>query len=104
MLLSLIDIGGQQPSPPSDNTSTKRLSLGNFGRLVAADDSDFLLLLELNTESVVTFAEESGYLGDPTPRMPNGQTFRGFVADTTFSQDRGFYQAAYGSRLNVAGQ
>ena len=36
-----------------------------------------------------------GYLEQPTPGQANGQTYDGVVADTTFSVDRGFYDAPF---------
>jgi len=35
------------------------------------------------------------YFESPTPGEPNGEAFEGFVADTSFSVDRGFYDDAF---------
>lgn len=36
---------------------------------------------------------ETGYFETPTPEATNGEVFAGFVADTQFTRDRGFYAA-----------
>ena len=57
-------------------------------------DVDFLIAPRLSATQV-----DNGstlYLGEPTPGAPNqGQTFKGLVSDTSFSVDRGFYDAAF---------
>ena len=55
----------------------------------SAADTDLLLLPEL------VAGRSSGrlFFTTPTPGVPNGTGVAGFVADTTFSVDRGFYFA-----------
>jgi hypothetical protein len=38
---------------------------------------------------------EHGYLRVPSPGRANGETFKGFVGDTAFNVDRGFFDAAF---------
>ncbi|MBN2474814.1 MAG: lamin tail domain-containing protein [Pirellulales bacterium] len=59
--------------------------LAIHGLNAAATDANFLVLPEL----VVTSAR---YFVEPTPGLPNGAGILGFVGDTAFSVDRGFYQ------------
>lgn len=58
--------------------------------------SDMLMIPRLvaGTASVVT-PQQAGFLNTPTPGQPNGSTFQGFVGDTAFSVDRGFFTAAF---------
>ena len=61
------------------------------GLNVSADDPDFLLLPEIHA----TGPEErrESYFREPTPGAPNDTPgFPGFVADTRFTRDRGFYE------------
>ena len=66
--------------------------LAIHGLNVSTGSSDFLILPEING---VRISDPSvggaGYLDDVTPGTFNGPTFAGFVSDTTFSVDRGFY-------------
>ena len=66
--------------------------LAIHGLNVSTGSSDFLILPEING---VRISDPSvggaGYLDDATPGTFNGPTFAGFVSDTTFSVDRGFY-------------
>ena len=39
----------------------------------------------------VSYGSTFGYMGTPTPGAPNSTGFAGYVADTKFSVDRGFY-------------
>ncbi len=57
------------------------------GLNASAADPDFLLLPELVAGS---FAP-GRYFSSPTPRAVNGNGFSGFVADTVFAPNRGFY-------------
>jgi hypothetical protein len=64
-----------------------------------AGDEDFLLQAELVARTVKT--SEIGYLIDPTPGAPNGAFVTGFVDDTVFSVDRGFYDAPFEVRVTT---
>ncbi|RIK73670.1 MAG: hypothetical protein DCC68_24505, partial [Planctomycetota bacterium] len=67
--------------------------LAIHGLNASAGDADFLLRPRLVAREVPTGS--LGYLLDPTPGEPNGTTVVGFVADTAFSVDRGFFDAAF---------
>ena len=43
----------------------------------------------------------AGYFETPTPGAANGQSFLGFVADTSFSIDRGFYDAPFSLEITT---
>ena len=61
------------------------------GLNVAADDPDFLVLPELTGRSLQL--TPGRYFAQPTPGAPNAAAYLGWVADTKFSVDRGFYEA-----------
>ncbi|MCP4196175.1 MAG: hypothetical protein GY762_03415, partial [Proteobacteria bacterium] len=42
-----------------------------------------------------------GYLGTPSPGTFNGDTFDGFVGDTKFSVDRGFFKTPFDVRITT---
>ena len=46
--------------------------------------------------------QDFGYMTFPTPRASNSITFTGSVADTKFSRDRGFYDAAFPLTISTA--
>lgn len=56
--------------------------------------SDFLLRPELQISNA-TGSGEIRYFSEPTPGGPNGLGFLGFVEDTSFSIDRGFYDQPF---------
>ncbi|MBN2473707.1 MAG: CotH kinase family protein [Pirellulales bacterium] len=58
--------------------------LAVHGLNAGAADGDFLILPELTATS-------RRYFVPPSPGEPNGPGYRGFVGDTKFSVDRGFY-------------
>ncbi|MEX2187019.1 MAG: lamin tail domain-containing protein, partial [Pirellulales bacterium] len=60
----------------------------------AAGDDDFLLLPEL-IGTALSGGGVGQYFETATPGAPNGEGVFGFVEDTTFSQDRGFYDAPF---------
>ena len=68
--------------------------LAIHGLNLSPDDDDFLLLPELVGFS---FSQQiESYLLEPTPGEANaGEALDGFVADTTFSHDRGFYDESF---------
>ena len=64
------------------------------GLNVGDDSSDMLILPELDGVEVSEVQSgEVGYLERPTPGALNGASFEGFVSDTKFSVDRGFYDS-----------
>ncbi len=78
--LNLLNIGGPNV-------------LAIHGLNSTATDGDFLLLPELTATSL----EGGGtrYFPTPTPEGPNGIGLLGFVQDTNFSIDRGFFDAPF---------
>jgi hypothetical protein len=67
--------------------------LAVHGLNASASDGDFLMLPELEAAQVLGTGER--YFGIPTPGTVNNLGFLGFVADTKFSHDRGFYDANF---------
>ncbi len=66
---------------------------------VAASDEDFLLSAELEGNSFLQ--QQATFLNPPTPREPNdSQAIMGFVTDTTFSHDRGFYEEPFSVHIS----
>jgi len=59
----------------------------------AADNSDVLFRPSI-TASTITGTEDR-YFGVPSPGDSNNESFIGFVEDTRFSVDRGYYDAAF---------
>jgi hypothetical protein len=59
----------------------------------AAGDGDFVILPELSAASLT--GNEIHYFPTPTPGGPNGVGYIGFVEDTSFDHDRGFYAAPF---------
>ena len=58
--------------------------------------SDMLISAELHGKKITDPSlGKSGYLAVPSPRGYNGETFDGFVGDTQFSVDRGFYEESF---------
>ncbi|XAL98870.1 lamin tail domain-containing protein [Phycisphaeraceae bacterium D3-23] len=58
--------------------------------------SDMLMIPKLVAGSgSVVQPVETGFLSAPTPGQTNGSTFLGFVGDTAFSIDRGFFTSAF---------
>jgi hypothetical protein len=60
------------------------------GLNVSAADADFLVLPELVATMISTVSTDR-FFSDPTPGGPNGTGVVGFVDDTQFSVDRGFF-------------
>ena len=70
------------------------------GLNLSAADGDFLLLPELEGVSVEGLGER--YFGTPTPGQPNNLGVLGYVADTKFSHDRGFYDTNFALTISCA--
>jgi hypothetical protein len=65
--------------------------------------SDMLITPELHSVQVTDPSVGGpGFLGNPTPGTYNGDTFAGFVEDTKFSVDRGFYTRSFQLQLTSA--
>lgn len=68
------------------------------GYLALIDPDGFTVITEFNPypeqRTDISLSTE-GILIPPTPGAPNGNAFSGFVSDTTFDQDRGFYDAPF---------
>ncbi len=71
--------------------------LAIHGLNLTASDMDFLILPELEGKSVTV--AEGRFFHNPTPGTDNELGFLGFVADTKFDHDRGFYDAPF--QLNI---
>jgi hypothetical protein len=67
--------------------------LGIHGLNLSASDADFLILPELDGANVLSTGER--YFGRATPGGVNDPGFLGFVGDTRFSHDRGFYDEPF---------
>jgi hypothetical protein len=59
----------------------------------SANDTDFLILSELVENKPIGLTNQ--YFATPSPTNFNGTGFAGFVADTKFSHDRGFYNTNF---------
>ncbi|HMJ64465.1 MAG TPA: LamG-like jellyroll fold domain-containing protein, partial [Candidatus Binatia bacterium] len=70
------------------------------GLNLSASDSDFLILPELEAAQVLSAGER--YFGIPTPGAANNLGFIGYVADTKFSHDRGFYDTNFAVTITCA--
>ena len=68
----------------------------------AAADDDFLLSAELAGQSFGVVSEQ--YFLQPTPGAPNQSGTAGFVADTKFSVNRGFFDKPFDVVLSTATQ
>ena len=100
--------------PDAEAVVPEFIRVANNGRLRAGDNvlaihglntsagnGDFLILPTLEGRSVT--GETLRYLTEPTPGAPNGgEILLGFVADTTFSVDRGFYDAPFDLEITSA--
>ena len=67
--------------------------LAIHGLNLSAGDGDFLISPELVAQDVV--ANDPRYFPSPTPGADNGEGVLGFVDDTQFSVDRGFYETPF---------
>ncbi len=73
------------------------------GLNVNSDSSDFVIMPELDTSrSTDVITGETGYLETPSPGALNGPSFGGFVQDTKFTVDRGFYTEAFEVEISSA--
>ena len=68
------------------------------GLNASAGDADFLVLPELITGT----SAPGRYFTAATPGAPNGEGFTGFVADTVFAPNRGFYDTAQTVTISCA--
>ena len=69
----------------------------------SANDTDFLIVPEL-IEYRVTTSSTNHYFYPATPGAINSSGFLAFVADTKFSQDRGFYETGFSLSITSATQ
>ena len=74
---------------PTDNVLA--IQLLNINR----DSSDLLLEPRLVASQTSFVPDELGFMADPTPGEPNSEAFLGFVEDTKFSVDLGFFETAF---------
>ncbi|MEE8451571.1 MAG: lamin tail domain-containing protein, partial [Thermoguttaceae bacterium] len=69
------------------------------GLNVSASDGNFLLMAQLDGAGVEM---SHRYFSTPTPGGPNEADFLGFVKDTKFSEDRGFYEMSFDIAITSA--
>jgi hypothetical protein len=67
---------------------------------VSASDADMLILPELTAALETGLGER--YFGTPTPGFVNDPGVLGYVADTKFSHDRGFYEQPFDLAISCA--
>ncbi|HMJ66603.1 MAG TPA: chitobiase/beta-hexosaminidase C-terminal domain-containing protein, partial [Candidatus Binatia bacterium] len=63
------------------------------GLNISSTDTDFLIMAELAEYKALGLT--NSYFATPTPGTFNGTPFAGFVGDTHFSHDRGFYETNF---------
>ncbi|MDP6381258.1 MAG: lamin tail domain-containing protein, partial [Phycisphaerae bacterium] len=72
--------------------------LAIHGLNLSAGDADFLVDLEIEASG-----PDIGYFTSPTPGVANGATgYLGMVGDTTFSVDRGFFDASFDVQITTS--
>jgi len=105
---SFFSTGGSAPSFDAFNITNHidKLQVGSnvlaiHGLNTSAGDADFFMLPTLTATSSLG-ASQLGYFDTPTPGGPNGTALEGLVADTNFSVDRGFYDAAFSVDVTTA--
>jgi hypothetical protein len=76
------------------NTGANVLAIQGLNTSITS--SDMLISPELNAVRITDpTIGGPGYLGTPSPGTFNGDTFGGFVSDTKFSVDRGFFNTPF---------
>jgi hypothetical protein len=81
--------------PPAGFLVTGTNMLAIQGLNSGSGSSDFLILPELIASELTVDAETERYFATPTPGGANADDYLGVVADTQFSNDRGFYTSAF---------
>ncbi|QDU56982.1 lamin tail domain-containing protein [Aeoliella mucimassa] len=69
-----------------------------------SNSSDMVMMAELvgGVSGEIGDSVKVGYFDNPTPGFANGQAFDGFVEDTKFSHDRGFYNSPFNLQITSA--
>ncbi|MEM7394131.1 MAG: lamin tail domain-containing protein, partial [Verrucomicrobiota bacterium] len=81
-------------APSIIQPGTNMLAIHGLNR--TTDSSDFLIVPRLHLFlSITNSGGQERYFNLPTPNAINGNDFLGFVDDTTFSVDRGFFDAPF---------
>ena len=76
--------------------------LAIHGLNTSITSSDMLITPELHAVRITNPSiGNPGFLGTPSPGTFNGDTFDGFVSDTTFSVDRGFFKTPFEIRITT---
>ena len=92
----IVFASGSSRGLPELHTNFKISASGGYLALVAPDGStvinEFANYLSQRTD--ISYSS-TGYLSPPTPGEDNGPATAGFVGDTTFDVDRGFYETAF---------
>lgn len=71
------------------------------GLNVEDSSADLLLRSELLATELIDVQYVPGFYAQPTPGSVNGDGLEGFVADTEFSAERGFYDSAFQLQLST---
>ncbi len=74
--------------------------LAIYGANHTSQQNDFLIHPVLTVERA-NGSETDGFLAIPSPGLENGATYDGFIEDTLFSHDRGFYDAPFSLSISA---
>ena len=101
----IVFASGKNFTDGSGNLHTN-FSLRSSGEYLTLRNAGGVLITEFSPaypaqETGVSYSS-SGYHLEPTPAAVNNDGFAGFVADTTFSHDRGFYTAPFSVTISSA--
>ena len=110
----------QAPSTHDDGAAVRLedFDISEYAGLLRADNllcihglnagttsSDMLIDAEITGARILDIESGApGFLSHPTPGIVNGPSFAGFVADTKFSVDRGFYDEPFSVEITTASE
>ncbi|MGJ8695549.1 MAG: lamin tail domain-containing protein [Verrucomicrobiaceae bacterium] len=87
---------------PELHTNFKITASGGYLALVDPDGTTIVNQFNYPSQRTDISYGPQGYLSPPTPGEENGTATSGFVADTTFDIDRGFYDASFTAHITTA--
>ena len=99
-----IDHPGNYPYVDTEGYCHTNFALNNSGDFLALVDPDSVTIVhdyapefpeQVEEASYGLYGGQKRYFGTLTPGQPNTDTFVGYVDDTNFSVDRGFYETAF---------
>ncbi|MEJ6579929.1 MAG: lamin tail domain-containing protein [Akkermansiaceae bacterium] len=90
-----LSTGGEYLALSRDNGGGGFVIAGEFSPAYPAQEEGI-------TYGIASDNITKGYFAAPTPNAPNGPAAQGFVADTTFDIDRGFFTAAFNLTITSA--